>query len=134
MKAGRAFPVDKGGYADTFSITMADEQDEQVVTAEVEEPRPQLKITSGKKYVATLVNGETYFLGDKRFTKNVPVPVTAEEAMMLQDKHTQHSIMNPDETMTPFHKKRFVLKEAGSMEAHTASPTPTPRTRTRVSS
>lgn len=64
------------------------------------------------KYKVTLVNGVTYFLGDRRFETNIPQIVTEEEAAILQDAHTSSAILDPNEGVQPLIKPRFTIEEA----------------------
>lgn len=86
---------------------MADEQEQELETSSV-------KIVEGKRYIATLVNGETFYLGNLRFVKGQPQVVSAEQAQRLSEKVIKQSLTLADESAQPFNRKRFSIKAASA--------------------
>lgn len=85
---------------------------------------------------ATLVKGQTYFLGNKRFDVNVAVPVTDEEKRLLDADPAARRVGGEDEegkpTMTTEPISRFKFTPVGGKKEAPAAAPSTQRTRARA--
>jgi len=73
-----------------------------------------------KTQIATLEQGNTYFLADKRFDKGIPVEVTTEEAKILKGAKVSKTFLGDDGVAETQEQARFKFGSSGSTTTKTS--------------